>query len=61
MNSDEGKIGITRTVDLHSIIKEVVVSPFTPLWFASIVEDLLQRYAISLTVRTSELLSHPFF
>jgi hypothetical protein len=61
VDAEEDRIGVTRKVDLQSIVKEVVVSPFTPPWFTSIVEDLLQRFAISLPVRTSELLSDPFF
>jgi hypothetical protein len=61
IRSEEESIGVARPVDLQSLIKGVVVSPFTPPCFEWIVGDLLQRYAIAIPVRTSELLSDPFF
>lgn len=53
--------GLTRHVELAALIKEVVVSPFSPAWFESIVSDLLRRYELPVSVKTSELLSQPFF
>jgi hypothetical protein len=41
-----GSTGLTRQVDLPVLIKEVVVSPFSPAWLESIVSDLLRRYDV---------------
>jgi hypothetical protein len=60
-NSEESKFGLTRAVNLEVLVKEVVLSPFTAPWFESVVRDLLQRYGAAFPVRTSELLSNPFF
>jgi hypothetical protein len=53
--------GLIRQVDLSALIKEVVVSPFSPAWLESIVSDLLKRYDVMVPIKASELLSQPFF
>ena len=52
--------GLMKQVELSALIKEVVVSPFSPGWLESIVRDLLKRYDVPVPIRTSELLSQPF-
>jgi hypothetical protein len=52
---------LTRQVELPALVKEVIVSPFSPPWLESIVSDLLKRYEAPIPIRTSELLSQPFF
>jgi hypothetical protein len=59
--SENKSLGISRPVNLTALAKEVVISPFAPVWIESILGDLLQRYAVSLPVRVSDLLSEPFF
>jgi hypothetical protein len=59
-DSEDDDIGITREVNLSALIEEVVVSPFAPSWFKSVVLDLVQRYEAPMPIRTSELLSSPF-
>lgn len=54
-------LGLARPVDLSALVKEVVTSPFAPAWFGAIVGDLLLRYDLPVPIRTSELLSEPFF
>ena len=55
------RTGLSLRVDLPALIKEIVVSPFSPAWLESIVSDLLLRYDVPVSIRTSELLSQPFF
>lgn len=60
--SDEASgAGLTRSVQLQDLIREVVVSPFAPTWFESVVRDLMQRFDVQLPLRTSEILLQPFF
>jgi len=59
--SENKGLGISRPVNLTALAKEVVISPFAPVWIESILGDLLQRYAVSLPLRVSDLLSDPFF
>jgi hypothetical protein len=59
--SDEETLGIARPIDLGTLVKEVVISPFAPTWFQSIVGDLFLRYSVPVPMRSSELLSEPFF
>ncbi len=58
---EDESTNLTRQVELPALIKEVVVSPFSPAWLESIVSDLLQRYEAPIPIRTSELLLQPFF
>lgn len=60
-HSENKSLGISRPVSLTSFAKEIVISPFAPAWIESIFGDLLQRYAVSLSVKRSDLLSEPFF
>lgn len=53
--------GLTRQIEPSAFIKEVVVSPFSPIWLESILSDLMRRYHVQLRIRTSELLVQPFF
>ena len=53
--------GIQMAVNLATLISAVVVSPFAPSWFDTILQDVMRRYGINAQVRTSELLSKPFF
>jgi hypothetical protein len=59
--SENKGLGISRPVNLAALAKEVVISPFAPVWIESILGDLLQRYAVFLPLRISDLLSEPFF
>jgi hypothetical protein len=54
-------VGLNRQIKLSVLIKEVVVSPFSPAWLESILSDLMRRYDVQLPIRASELLIQPFF
>jgi hypothetical protein len=58
---ESGLLGIGRPVDLSALVKGVIVSPFAPAWLESLVRDILMRYDIRIPIRSSELLSEPFF
>ena len=53
--------GLTRQINLSALIKEAVISPFSPIWLELVLDDLMQRYDVQLPIRTSELLIQPFF
>jgi hypothetical protein len=59
--TESKSLGISRPVNLAALANEVVISPFAPAWIESVFGDLLQRYAVSLPVKPSDLLSEPFF
>lgn len=54
-------LGVTRAVDLCALVKEVIVSPFAPTWLEPLLGDILVRYDVRIPIRSSELLSEPFF
>lgn len=59
--SGDGSAGLSQKIELSALVKEVVVSPFSPNWLELIVRDLLHRYDVRISTRTSDLLSEPFF
>jgi hypothetical protein len=55
------EIGVARAVDVQKMVPNIVPSPFAPTWFAPLVDSILRRFGMDLTVTRSELLSEPFF
>ena len=47
--------GIMVDVNLHELIREIVISPYAPKWFFEIVEDLCEKYKLECQVSFSEL------
>ncbi|MNT65903.1 hypothetical protein D3C72_2039250 [compost metagenome] len=47
--------------DLEALIHQVVLSPFSPGWFEGVVSDVIGRYTLDLSVKSSELLEPPFY
>lgn len=43
------------SINLHSMIEEIVVGPFAPSWYFEIVEDLISKYGIDKPVKHSVL------
>ena len=57
-NQDIGKI---VPCDLEVLIEEVFVSPKAPPWFAHLVNDVNEKYGVTVKVSPSELVEEPFF
>ena len=56
------EMGITVSVNLNRLINEIVISPFAPLWFQKLIEDLVNiRYNLKKTVSYSVLEKSPIF
>jgi hypothetical protein len=53
--------GRTIKCDLSILIDEVIVSPFAPKWFESLVQDVSNKYGISEKVTKSEMSDEPFY
>lgn len=53
--------GKFQPVDLGCLLTAVVISPFAPVWFESVLKETMQRFGVSASIVTSELLSEPFF
>lgn len=47
--------------DISVLIEEVFVSPKAPAWFKALVDDVNEKYGLSLRVSSSELIEEPFF
>jgi hypothetical protein len=48
-------------VDLAELLVTIVPSPFAPPWFTPLLDSVLKRYDISVSVTPSEILAEPFF
>jgi hypothetical protein len=55
------KAGILVPVNLSRLIQKVVISPFAPSWFESVLRETLRKYELEVPVYKSELLAAPFF
>jgi hypothetical protein len=55
---DFGKI---MPCDLDVLIEEVFVSPKAPPWFVHLVNDVNEKYGVTVKVSPSELIEEPFF
>jgi hypothetical protein len=53
--------GIMIPCDLDLLIESVFVSPQAPDWFINVVNDIHEKYSISVKVSKSELIEEPFF
>lgn len=53
--------GMLIPYDLDILLKEVVISPFAPPWFADTVVDIIDKYESKLPVRNSDLVAEPFY
>lgn len=54
-NISKNDVGIDIPVNVSSLIKEIVVSPFAPKWFYHLVLQIKERYDLSVPVRWSEI------
>ena len=58
---DDPSHGIMIETDLKKLIKAVIPSPFGPSWLCALLERVLRRYGLELSLQQSELLAEPFF
>ena len=47
--------GVKIKVDLSELIEEIIISPFAPIWFKDLIEDILKRYSLSCNLSISKL------
>ncbi len=47
--------GLFISVDLDQMIEEIVVGPYAPIWFVSLIEDLISEYGLIKPVNMSKL------
>ena len=55
------ELGLLSPVILPTLLAAIVVSPFAPLWFESVLSVTLKRFRVSAPIIKSELISEPFF
>lgn len=55
---EKGKV---ISCDLSQLLEEVFVSPSAPNWFGELVNDVIDKYGLSIQVSPSELIQEPFF
>jgi len=58
---DEKWTGLPVAINLQTLCKSVVPSPFAPPWFTETLKALVARYQMQLSLVESELLARPFF
>jgi hypothetical protein len=54
------KVGILVPVDISKLIKAIVISPFAPKWFKSVLADTLEKFEVQAPI-DSDLIAEPFF
>jgi hypothetical protein len=47
--------------DLNDLVEQVVVSPYAPPWFQSVVEETISKFGYSVPVAASEIEEAPFY
>lgn len=47
--------GVKINVNLHELINEIVISPFSSDWFAELVKDILDKYSLDCKLTISKL------
>lgn len=53
--------GIAKPVVVSKLIKQVVVSPFAPGWFAGVLHQCMRRFDAEVDVMPSDVLQKPFY
>lgn len=54
-------VGITKAVDLDSLIQNVYVAPSAPGWYSQLVQEVISRYGLKLDVIQSSLSTEPVY
>jgi hypothetical protein len=61
-NRDHDKTpGKLLNCDLNALISSVTISPFAPIWFSEVVENVTCKFGFSFEVRRSDLVDEPFY
>lgn len=53
--NEEFENGVKIKVNLSELIDEIIISPFAPIWFKGLIEDLINRYSLSCNLSISKL------
>lgn len=53
--------GISRSIDLDTLIENVYVSPYASEWFVEVVRDILKKYELDKPVLYSSMADQPFY
>lgn len=56
-----GPVGISKPVDLALVLQEIVISPFAPPWFTTVLIGTLSTFGVSAPISSSKLLRKPFY
>ena len=59
--SAEPESGLLVPVEIETLCRSVIPSPFAPVWFADLVASTVKRFDVQLNINSSELLAQPFF
>lgn len=59
--SASGSLGLRHHVELRQLMQKIVISPFAPSWFASVLKDVLSRYEVTVETMESEFSLVPFY
>ena len=56
-----GETGLGIPVDLDILIEKIYISPYAPVWFAELVESIINKFNINKEVLKSNMLEEPYF
>lgn len=54
LNSEGEIIGYKLKIDLPELLREIIISPFSPSWHRDMVEQLVKKYGLDIKVRVSD-------
>ena len=60
-NNDDKAAGKLLSCDLNALISRVTISPFAPIWFSEIVENVTRKFGFAFEVCKSDLVNEPFY
>jgi len=53
--NDKYENGVKIKVNLHELINEIVISPFSSDWFTELIKDILDKYSLNCKLSSSKL------
>src|SRR5690606_7351081 len=53
--AEKNEFGKYLKIDLNILIDEIILSPYAPIWFYDMIQDLLQKYDLDKKIKFSKL------
>lgn len=53
--------GVKIKIDLHELIENVYISPDSPAWLTNLLQDIIQKYSLEISIINSRIKALPLF